>query len=334
MLRLDEVNKGDIISLQDDVLNCDKPVVLRGYVEDWPAVTASVDKGAACSYIRQFDASETHPVETFIGSPEINGLFFFNGDMSGYNFSRVQESFSSALDRFECQEDSDVAIYVGSVPLSQSMPEFLKFNAISGAPDGAIPRVWLNSRVTVQPHYDQSSNLACVVAGKRRFTLFPPEQIKNLYPSPLETTIAGPQLSLVPFGGALDRFPRYQEALDNAYEAELHPGDAIYIPSLWWHGVESLSDFNVLVNYWWSSGYGPDDPFSTFLHGLLTIKNLPEREKEAWKTLFDYFIFQSEVDDPMGHLPEHLQGVLGKVTPQRYRLIKNHFMSKILPQKR
>ena len=32
------------------------------------------------------------------------------------------------------------------------------------------------------------------------------------------------------------------------------PGDAIYIPPLWWHHVESLGQFNVLVNYWYRTG--------------------------------------------------------------------------------
>ncbi len=48
-----------------------------------------------------------------------------------------------------------------------------------------------------------------------------------------------------------DRFPRFREALDAAVTAELEAGDAIYIPPLWWHHVQSLEPFNLLVNYWW-----------------------------------------------------------------------------------
>jgi quercetin dioxygenase-like cupin family protein len=36
-----------------------------------------------------------------------------------------------------------------------------------------------------------------------------------------------------------------------AMEAELSPGDAIFIPMGWFHHVEALERFNVLVNYWW-----------------------------------------------------------------------------------
>jgi oxalate decarboxylase/phosphoglucose isomerase-like protein (cupin superfamily) len=49
------------------------------------------------------------------------------------------------------------------------------------------------------------------------------------------------------------RFPRFREALKHAIVAELEPGDALYIPSLWWHHVESIGVLNAMVNYWWSA---------------------------------------------------------------------------------
>lgn len=51
----------------------------------------------------------------------------------------------------------------------------------------------------------------------------------------------------------LDRFLRYAEAMAAAQVAELEPGDAIFIPYMWWHGVQALDPFNLLVNYWWNS---------------------------------------------------------------------------------
>ena len=35
--------------------------------------------------------------------------------------------------------------------------------------------------------------------------------------------------------------------------ADLQPGDALYIPSLWWHHVESIGVLNTMVNYWWTA---------------------------------------------------------------------------------
>lgn len=225
--------------LQENIIPEGKPVVLKGFVAEWPAVQQSTDRQSACDYLRRFNHSN-HQVETFVGDSSINGCFFFNEDLSGFNFSRIKEEFSDALKRLESAQGGLAdSVYVGSVPLPQSMPEFMQENVLSAIPRNSTPRIWLNNKVTVQPHYDQSDNVACVVTGKRRFILFSPDQIGNLYPSPFERTIAGPQLSMVPFQNPdLNEFPRYQEALDKAVVVELEPGDAIYIPSLWWHGVE------------------------------------------------------------------------------------------------
>ena len=115
-----------------------------------------------------------------------------------------------------------------------------------------MPRIWIGNRSLVSTHFDLSDNIACVVAGRRRFTLFPPEQLPNLYVGPLDHTMAGQPASMVELNAPdFERFPRFREALAAAVTAELEPGDAIYIPTLWWHQIEALAPFNILVNYWW-----------------------------------------------------------------------------------
>ena len=59
--------------------------------------------------------------------------------------------------------------------------------------------LWMGSKTNVAAHFDSSDNIACVIHGKRRFTLFPPDQIKNLYIGPLDRTPAGQSISLVDF---------------------------------------------------------------------------------------------------------------------------------------
>ncbi|WP_204333426.1 cupin-like domain-containing protein, partial [Proteus mirabilis] len=84
------------------------------------------------------------------------------------------------------------------------------------------------NRTSISTHFDASDNIACVAAGRRRFTLFPPDQTANLYIGPLDHNVAGQPLSMVDMATPdFARFPRFREALAAARTAELEPGDAI-----------------------------------------------------------------------------------------------------------
>lgn len=171
-------------------------------------------------------------------------------------------------------------------------------------------------------------NIACLVTGKRQFVLFPPEQITNLYVGPLDRTIAGPPSSLVNIDSPdFEKHPRYKEALGAAQIAVLEPGDALYIPSLWWHNVKSEGKFCMLVNYWWNNPkFRQDNTMMALIHGLYSISHLPEAERRAWRSFFDYYVFRLD-GHPLAHLPPAQRGVLGEMTPQLYKMIENYLMS-------
>ena len=154
--------------------------------------------------------------------------------------------------------------------------------------------------------------LACVAAGRRRVTLFAPEQIDNLYIGPLDFTPAGQAISLVDFAAPdLQRFPRFAQALAHAQVAELGPGDAVFIPSLWWHHMEGLDTFNVLVNYWWRPVPAwMDAPMNALMLAMLALRELPPHQREQWRTVFDHYVFHAD-PDTAAHVPVHARGVLG-----------------------
>ena len=124
-------------------------------------------------------------------------------------------------------------------------------------PASAEPRLWIGNAAKIAPHNDPVENVAVVAAGRRRFTIFPPEAEPLLYMGPAHPTPAGTPVSMVHVTVPdLQRFPLYAKALESAEEAELSPGDAILIPRDWFHHVEALMRFNVLVNYWWDATSG------------------------------------------------------------------------------
>jgi hypothetical protein len=183
--------------------------------------------------------------------------------------------------------------------------------------------LWLGNRTRTAAHWDLPQNLACVVAGRRRFTLFPTEQVANLYVGPLDFTLAGQPISLVDIDAPdLERHPRFAQALEAAQTAELGPGDALYMPSLWWHAVASLDELGAMINFWWRDAEPPLlTPLNALYHAVITMKNLPPRELAAWRTLFDHYAFE-ENGDPAEHLPEQARGILGRRTPELVERVK------------
>ena len=170
-----------------------------------------------------------------------------------------------------------------------------------------------------------------MVAGHRRVILFPPEQLPNLYVGPLDFTPAGQPISLVDFHAPdYERFPKFREAVKTAQMSVLEPGDALIVPSMWWHHMEALDAFNVLVNYWWRSSpsyLGP--PLSALQHAILGLRDLPEVHRKQWRDLFDFYVFNPEPDN-FEHIPEAARGVLNPIDEQTARQIRKMLRDKLL----
>ena len=299
-----------------------QPVVLRGRVTHWPAVRAALDGDRQIgAYLEDLDSGAAG---TRMRAPaSAGGHFFYGPDMRGHNFTREPTTVSAMIaDLLTAPETDAPALYMGASSLTVGLPRFSQLNPPPGVPEAAVPRLWLGNAVEVQTHFDASENLACVVAGRRVFTLFPPDQTGNLYPGPLEHTLAGQPVSMVRLGAVDDRaFPRFADATAAAFTAELEPGDAIYIPPLWWHNVRSSGRLNVLVNYWWDLEPLAGSGFEALVHAVLAIRSLPAPARAAWREMFEHFIFGTDAVAP-AHLPEHAQGILGPLDAGKAKTLR------------
>jgi hypothetical protein len=301
-----------------------QPAVLRGLVADWPAVAAGRRSAIALAdYLRRFAVQREVPV--LVGPPEIEGRFFYREGLRALNFSRGSARLGAFLDRLLEQREAarPEALAIQSEPVPALLPGFREANDIDLLDPPATPRAWLGNAVRVAAHFDVKENIGCVVAGRRRFTLFPPEQLANLYPGPFEVTPAGTPVSLAdPAAPDLERFPRFAEALAHAQSAELGPGDAIYIPYHWWHAVDSLAPVNLFINYWWNAAMpGLGAPYDALLHAFLAFRHLPPEQRAAWRTIFDHYIFCAD-GDPADHIPADARGVMGAPTPEQLRAMR------------
>jgi len=318
-------------ALPDEVLCATEPLLLRGLAAHWPAVAAGRTSAAAAdAYLRRFYQDAT--VNAMLGAPAIGGRFFYNDDLTGFNFQPVRVRLDAVLDEltgFVGRADPP-AVYVGSTTIDTCLPGFRDENDFSFGQRDPLASIWIGNRTRIAAHYDLPDNLACVVTGRRRFTLFPPEQIANLYVGPLDFTPAGQAISLVDFARPdLQRFPRFAEAMRHARAAELEPGDALFIPSMWWHHVEALDDFNVLVNYWWrqSPDY-MDTPMNALMLAIMTVRDLPPAQRRAWDVLFRHFVFDAD-ERTAAHMPDYARRALGPIDADAMRAMRAQLLNKL-----
>jgi Cupin-like domain len=315
-----EVSNLDDEAIRRDVIASGQPAVLRGLVSGWPSVQqARSSASALANYLRQFDNGGL--VDAIMTPPQVNGKIFYNEAMDGFNYLRKRLPLSAVVEQVLRYSafPRPPAVAAQSALIRDCIPGFLAENRLALLDESIPPRIWLGTAMTTPTHLDEWCNIACVVGGRRRFTLFPPEQIVNLYVGPLDFAPTGAPVSLVKLGDPdFQRFPRFKDALAAAQTADLEAGDALFIPPLWWHNVESRDVLNVLVNYWWHAAVGAPSSagaaFDCLLHGILSIRNLPPATREAWKALFQHYIFGAP-ESVTGHIPEARHGVLGQLSP-------------------
>ncbi|WP_343525892.1 cupin-like domain-containing protein [Sphingomonas sp.] len=289
-----------------------RPAVIRGAAADWPLTRMTASGGEALrDYLSGFDIGRQ--VEAFVGDASIAGRYSYTDDLSGFNFRREAMPLRDAIARMTDDREAQDSLYIGSVPIAGVMPRLVEDNYLPFVPPRAGPLIWMGHASTVPCHYDMMDNVACVVAGRRRFTLYPPEAIGDLYVGPIDHTMAGQPVALATEATPDDpRYPRFAQARERAMIVDLEPGDALYMPKLWWHRVEATGPLNMLVNYWWDAfPVSHDPPFAALLLAMSAIAERPAPERAAWRAWFDHYAFRPD-GHPLAHLPEERHGVLGE----------------------
>ena len=311
--------------ISEEILLSNEPLLLKNFVHDWPLVKeAKKSDSAVISYLRNFDAKK--PLTAMTGDPSIKGRIFYNEDLSGFNFDYRRVSLEEIFQKLtECSKlEEPPMIYVGSTNIDNWLPGFREENDITLGKHQPIASLWIGNRSRVAPHYDFPTNIACSVAGKRRFTFFSPEHLDNLYVGPIDFSPAGQPISLVDLlDPDYEKFPKYRNAESDAIVADLDVGDAVLIPSMWWHHVEARNDLNVLVNYWWRTTPNfMGSPLNVLQHAIMGLRDLPDEQRGIWKSLFDYYVFNQK-EENISHIPENARGALNPMDENIADKIKN-----------
>ena len=318
-------------SLSAEILDSPRPIVLRGIINQWPVVKSAKESSEqVLDYLSQFTTDE--PLTVFRGDSNDDGRIFYNSDFTGFNFDVDAMPLSQLVTEIKQnynQSDAPV-LYVGSTMIDKWLPGFRGQNDLVIEKYQSLASIWMGNKSRIAAHYDFASNIACCVAGRRKFTLFPPGQLENLYVGPLDFTPAGQPISLVDFKQPdFEKFPKFRTALKSAIEVELEPGDALLIPSMWWHHVEALETFNILVNYWWrTSPRYMGSPLNVLQHAVMGLRDLPPEQRAVWQKLFEYYVFEPN-EENFEHIPKHARGVLDEISEQMASDIRNLLISRL-----
>jgi len=192
----------------NDIYPLGEPAILRGHCADWAAVQmGEASNKEFATYLH--NAGPNGEVNAFVGQNN-DGRFFYNEDLSGFNFDRAKVKFSAFLTKLLHidRDDDPTRIYVGATAMQELLPSLYGGNQSTFPPEGTPPLIWIGNSARVAPHMDTSDNIAPA-------SLVDPRNVDDA------------------------AFPKYAQAEKAAKIAELQPGDAIFIPALHWHYVES-----------------------------------------------------------------------------------------------
>jgi len=89
--------------------------------------------------------------------------------------------------------------------------------------------------------------------------------------------------------------------------------------------VESLDKCNALVNYWWREAHEPtgkaNSALNSLLLAILDLRHLPPAQREAWRRIFDHYVFMAG-EDVARHVPKARRGVLGEISPDLAKQVR------------
>lgn len=331
MQQVREWNAVDRERFENEVRPLGEPALMRGLVAHWPLVIEACAAPFAAAHFLQNRASGV-PFEFALAPPESDGILHYQPDLRAFTYSKRHAPFGEivgVMEALSANGRSD-SVAIQSLEIEQNFPGLGADHIMPILPPEILPRIWIGTRAKVATHNDPLDNIACVGAGRRRFTLFPPEQIGNLYMGPLHVTPAGTPISMVHVTKPdFKRYPRFADAMSAALVAELAPGDALFIPYQWYHHVEALDDFNVLVNYWWNDARKDGgSPWDAMLHAIMAIRQLPLEQRRAWRANFDHYVFL-ENGDPGEHLPEFARGILNAFSPQEVAAMRRQVIESL-----
>ena len=246
----------------------------RGARRHWPLVRAAAkSRGALAELIKSLDSGrQPHVIEAPAGT---KGRIFYRDDVAGFNFTRARAGappsigcWVSGASRTRRESSWNPCrakpIYLDLAPGTDAAARCRRAAHLDRQRgEGECP---FRPRLQHRLRRRRAAALHSVSSRADRQSLHRSARLRSVRrpdePGPVHESRSR-------------SLPALRRSAAPRAQAELGPGDALFIPFGWWHHVESLTPFNVLVNYWWNGAPDYGAPHGALLHALLTIRDLP-----------------------------------------------------------
>jgi len=280
-----------------------KPVVITGALKDWPAMKkwtnefltkrfgTKMVRVAFAPYGEYEGCEKAHNFDNFkeFKLPDAIKSQLSFPDLVVVRPAFLEISFSDFMEILQSSNNSDVSAYLEYSSIPSLLPELQQdINEMPFVLDELKRRhlnIWLSNGNTLgKLHFDPFDNFLCQISGKKQLLIYEPHDNANLYEahiqeaslsySPttkrfrrkklLESTsmVMSPVDILKP---DYDRFPKFKDA--RALNCTINEGDVLFMPSFWWHEVQSYpsekEQRNVAVNFWYEPFLTKEFPCAT-----------------------------------------------------------------------
>lgn len=280
-----------------------QPFILQGCIDHWPLYRTLRQLESPVDQVEYLADLLPKKKVGFTWVPaEQRGILGFDQNLRP-NFSLATKSAPFSDFARQCTNslwNPDAGtLYLQSMPIPELTRKLGGLDLFEGLLPVMAPRFWIGTGgQKVVLHNDPFRNAIAVFAGTKRVTLFPPAELPNLYIAPLDRRVAGVLSSIVTVTDPdLQKFPKFEQALESAQVAVLEAGEILFLPALWWHHVEGFG-LNVGINCWFRHER-PVEKLYVPCEGLMTdLKDVP---LDARQSLHATFV--AAIDGTLAELP-------------------------------